>query len=983
MMAALALSSCILLPPKKSSSSSSSEPTTTSTSGTSSSTTTSDIPAEVTVTLSKTSISLDVYNSKTVEITATVKAPAGADTTVAWRMDNASFATVKASAADDKVATVTALAKGSTTLRATVTYNKKDYSAACPVSVADSTPKDPVITKVTFNVPDKNPLLDVNDEKEYQANVSGTDGTSVEYNRKSSFVCSDPTVLEMTEIQTGAKEGSKIHVKALKGGNATITATAIGDTTKTDVLSFTVLPTIVSIDSVVSHPSTVAKDAAIDPSTVILKVNCDDSTQMNVAAFSVTCDTSTVGVKEATAYAKGVTEGINFNITVYEGQEDTYTFTDKNFNDATSSFNCITAGNGFDASASSARGIQVSTGNTAKAESKESIGGIRSVSIVSSANGGKGTITIKVGTEKVLEKTYDGETEVNVPHTEQLTEIKSGVVSIEIKNTGASKSVYLKSISISKEHVQDGIAVLTPGKTSYNVNDYFDFTGYVVVPHYTDGPGTAAEAISHDDLTVSFASDYQLQTTDTKVTISLKNSTYTVDYPIMVGDALTITITGDLTKNSYELTDTWSDAGLTATGSYTSGAQYTLGFDVSYSPATPQAMGVGDNQDLTITYTAKDGSGTHESVVKKVSVTNPVYTNTTNLADGVYYIGTPENGYLSSVKTNGEGTLNSDKTEALSFEFKLVGNDTWTIKNNDKYLTIGATSTSLSLSDAEATLAISWDDEASQTRRIYSASSNRALAVYGEDSLRTYSISGSGKFGMVLDSGKAVASITEIVGKVTAKLNAAWDTSNITVNGLLEGETTPVNVTPLVDLTCDPATATSDSITSVSVTATLKTDSSITYTHSVTAEVAPAAAWQQVSSIAAGSQIVIVNNAKGQVLTGVNSDNIGTNADFDESETEQACILVVEAGSKADTFAFKWSTNNKYLAYTDSTDKSNKLYTLDAVQDESSWTISFDSDGNVTMTNVKYTTRILKYNAGSPRFCCYTSAQSSIQFYSK
>ena len=85
MMAALALSSCILLPPKKSSSSSSSEPTTTSTSGTSSSTTTSDIPAEVTVTLNKTSISLDVYNNKTVEVKATVKAPAGADTTVAWK----------------------------------------------------------------------------------------------------------------------------------------------------------------------------------------------------------------------------------------------------------------------------------------------------------------------------------------------------------------------------------------------------------------------------------------------------------------------------------------------------------------------------------------------------------------------------------------------------------------------------------------------------------------------------------------------------------------------------------------------------------------------------------------------------------------------------------------------------------------------------------------------------------------------------------
>lgn len=984
MMAALAMSSCILLPPKKSSSSSS-EPTTT-TSQPTSTTTTSDVPAEVTVTLNKTSISLDVYTNKTVDVTATVTAPAGADTTVKWRTDNASFASVKASAASDKTATVTAVAKGSTTLRAIVTYNNKDYSASCPVTVADSTPKDPKITKVSFNTPDKNPLLDVGDEKDYQANVSGEDGSSVAYNRKSSFVCSDPTVLQMTEVTTGEKEGSKIHVKALKGGNATITATAKGDTTKTDVLSFTVIPTIISIDSVVSHPDSVAKGASIDPSTVILKVNCDDSTQINVAAFNVTCDTSTVGVKEATAYAKNVEEGIKFNITVYEGQETTYTFTDKSFADATSSFNCITAGGNFDSSASSARGIQVSAGNSAKAETKASIGGIRSVSIVSSSNGATGTITIKVGDDKVLEQAYSGNTEVNVSHAAQLSEMKSGVITIDIKNTGSSKSIWIKSISVSKEHVQNGIAVLTPGKTAYNVNDYFDFSGYVVVPNYTDGKGTADEAISHDNLTVSFASTYQLQSTDKKVTIGLKNSTYTVDYPITVGDTLTITITGDLTKKSYNLTESWSAEGLTATGSYTSGGEYTLGFDVSFSPLTPQAMGVGDNQDLTITYTAKDGSGTHESVTKKVNVVNAVYTNTTNLADGVYYIGTTENGYLASVKSSGEGTLTEDRADALLFEFKLVGNDTWTIKNGSDYLGIGATTTSLTLNSEETTLKISWDDETAQTRVIY-GSSNRGLAVYkggSSPTIRTYSITGSGEFGMVLDSGKNVASISSIEGKVTAKLNEAWNMSNLTVNGLLEGETTPVNITPLVSLTCDPATATSESLTSVSVTATLINDTSIKLTQSVVAEVAPGAVWNLATSISIGDQIVIVNTDNGQVMTGV-KDDVGTKDDFDDSVAEQDCILVVEQGSTSGSYAFKWSTNNKYLAYTKDSNNQfkNKLFTSDSITSESSWTITIDANGNVKMENVEHEGRMLQYNASSPRFVCYTTNQSAIQFYSK
>ena len=76
--------------------------------------------------------------------------------------------------------------------------------------------------------------------------------------------------------------------------------------------------------------------------------------------------------------------------------------------------------------------------------------------------------------------------------------------------------------------------------------------------------------------------------------------------------------------------------------------------------------------------------------------------------------------------------------------------------------------------------------------------------------------------------------------------------------------------------------------------------------------------------------------------------------------------MVVEAGTKDNTFAFKFG--EKYLTWT----SGNSLNVADAKSDNTSWTVSF-ANGKAVILNVADATRSLQYNAGSPRFACYAT----------
>ena len=73
------------------------------------------------------------------------------------------------------------------------------------------------------------------------------------------------------------------------------------------------------------------------------------------------------------------------------------------------------------------------------------------------------------------------------------------------------------------------------------------------------------------------------------------------------------------------------------------------------------------------------------------------------------------------------------------------------------------------------------------------------------------------------------------------------------------------------------------------------------------------------------------------------------------------------------------AANQGYLSLTSS---SNKLYTSSTAEsDDERWTISFSVDGTAIIRNVARDDRQIRYNAGSPRFACYTGSQQAVTLY--
>ena len=171
-------------------------------------------------------------------------------------------------------------------------------------------------------------------------------------------------------------------------------------------------------------------------------------------------------------------------------------------------------------------------------------------------------------------------------------------------------------------------------------------------------------------------------------------------------------ITGSLTNTSYYTDGAWDPTGLTVTATYSnsSTADVTSNVSWSYSPATPAAMGVGANQDLTIT---AEFGGESDDIVKQVSVSSaPTFTLVTDpstLTSGTTFIFVAQSTSLKAMK-QGRTTSNSasqvaDVTLSNSFNsgsvatsaeatvFTLGGSTgAWTIKNGDNQLGFSGTS---------------------------------------------------------------------------------------------------------------------------------------------------------------------------------------------------------------------------------------------------------------------------------------------------
>ena len=112
------------------------------------------------------------------------------------------------------------------------------------------------------------------------------------------------------------------------------------------------------------------------------------------------------------------------------------------------------------------------------------------------------------------------------------------------------------------------------------------------------------------------------------------------------------------------------------------------------------------------------------------------------------------------------------------------------------------------------------------------------------------------------------------------------------------------------------------------------------------------------------------------------SGNVGqhTEASVTDYAVTEAAITTAEAKvltlvKSGDDWAFQ-TPEGKYLGWT----SGNKIYELDALSDQSSWTITFDETTHAAaIANVSDPTRLLQFNTNQStrRFCCYTGTQAN------
>ena len=146
----------------------------------------------------------------------------------------------------------------------------------------------------------------------------------------------------------------------------------------------------------------------------------------------------------------------------------------------------------------------------------------------------------------------------------------------------------------------------------------------------------------------------------------------------------------------------------------------------------------------------------------------------------------------------------------------------------------------------------------------------------------------------------------------------------------------------------------------------------------VTFEVKPAAkTWQKVtdaSTLAVGDQVIFVNeSAKAEALA--QSGKFLSVQTYTDAPTG-ALVFTLAAGSADGTFAFT-TKDGKYLT----TSAAKTMYINGtAINDNSSWTIAFKTDGNAVITN-KAGFGTIQYNSNNPRFLNYTSNTGVMQLY--
>ena len=127
------------------------------------------------------------------------------------------------------------------------------------------------------------------------------------------------------------------------------------------------------------------------------------------------------------------------------------------------------------------------------------------------------------------------------------------------------------------------------------------------------------------------------------------------------------------------------------------------------------------------------------------------------------------------------------------------------------------------------------------------------------------------------------------------------------------------------------------------------------------------------TSITTGDTVFLGSQAVSMQYNGPSTTStvFGLGVDFIGAPNVGGIALEVENGKAANSYAFKIKSGDyadKYLTWVEN----NSLDVADSIDDNSSWNVAIDGDGNASITNVKTSARKIWWNVDSPRFAAYT-----------
>ena len=137
---------------------------------------------------------------------------------------------------------------------------------------------------------------------------------------------------------------------------------------------------------------------------------------------------------------------------------------------------------------------------------------------------------------------------------------------------------------------------------------------------------------------------------------------------------------------------------------------------------------------------------------------------------------------------------------------------------------------------------------------------------------------------------------------------------------------------------------------------------------------------EKATAIAVGDQVIFVCESASMEMNGFYDTSYAYGTAYTDTPLG-VNVWTVVSGAAEGTYAFVM--DNAYLSWS----SGNSAKTSDSLDNNASWTVTFDESGNAVIVNYAGTlaetpvNRQLQWNANNPRFAAYTSTQTAIQLY--